>query len=98
MSDHEYLRGVSPDQLAALVFELAAQLHVERTERLALQTALERAGVIAPGATQALADDAALLGSARDQLDRSVRALLRIVTEAGDAKAPLRPEALESVK
>jgi hypothetical protein len=94
MSDHEYLRQVSPDRLAALVFELAAQLHVERTQRLALETVLARAGVIAPGAPEALADDPALLAVAREKLDRSIRALLRIVTETGDAKAPLRPEAL----
>lgn len=94
MSDHQYLRDVSPDRLAALVFELAAQLHVERTQRLALEAVLERAGVLAPGATQALADDSQLLATALEQLDASIRALLRIVTEAGDAKAPLRPEAL----
>jgi hypothetical protein len=94
MSDHEYLRGVSPDQLAALVFELAGQLHVERTQRMALEEVLVRAGVIAAGATEALAEDSALLAATRDKLDASIRALLRILAETGDAKGPLRPEAL----
>ncbi len=94
MSDHEYLQGVSPDRLAALVFELAAQLHVERTQRMALEAALVSAGVIEAGATEALTEDPALLAATREKLDASIRALLRIVTEAGDAKGPLRPEAL----
>jgi hypothetical protein len=94
MSDHEYLRGVSPDRLAALVFELASQLHVERTQRMALEEVLVRAGVIEAGATEKLAEDPALLTATRGKLDTSIRALLRIVTEAGDAQGPLRPEAL----
>ena len=50
MSEHEYLRGISADKLAALVFELAAQLHVERAQRSALERALVEAGVLAEGA------------------------------------------------
>ena len=34
------------DQLTTLIFELASQLHVERTRRLALELALERAGIL----------------------------------------------------
>jgi hypothetical protein len=85
----------SPDneRLAGLVFELASQLHIERTGRIALETALERAGLLAPGAAQALADDPALLALAREGLDRSMRGLMRILTEAADPRAPLRGEA-----
>lgn len=90
MSDHEYLQGVSTDRLAALVFELAAQLHAERAERSALARALVQAGVLAPGAAEAVGPGP----EAAAALDRSIRALLRIATEAGGPEAPLRAEAL----
>jgi hypothetical protein len=88
MSDHEYLQTVSPDRLAGLIFELAAQLHVERAHRMALERALTEAGVLAEGAVLDPGPQAAAA------LDRSVRALLRVVTESGDNQVPLRAEAL----
>jgi hypothetical protein len=86
------------ERLAGLVFELASQLHVERTRRLALETALERAGLLAPGAMDVLADDPALLARAREGLDRSMRGLMRVLTEAADPRAPLRGEAAPSTE
>ena len=81
------------ERLAGLVFELASQLHAERSRRMALEIALERAGLLAPGAADALGEDPALLARSRAGLDRSMRGLMRILTEAADPRAPLRGEA-----
>ncbi|MCA3255659.1 MAG: hypothetical protein INF91_08600 [Alphaproteobacteria bacterium] len=94
MSDMTLLGSTVADRLAGLLFELAAQLHVERTRRLALETALARSGVLQVGSGEALADDPELLAAARAELDRSMERLMRILAEQGDAKAPLRAEAL----
>jgi hypothetical protein len=77
-----------PTRLAALVFELASQLHVERAHRTALEQALLAAGVITPellGQAEVEARDAT-----SQALDRSVRALIRVMAESDDARLPLR--------
>jgi hypothetical protein len=91
--DHVYLEDVSKDQLAALLLELASQLHVERQRRMALETELHRRGILEPAALDALADDRAFSEAARAALNISLRRLLRIMTEAGDPRGPLRAEA-----
>jgi len=92
--EHSFLpAGSTADTLAALVMDLAAQLHVERQARLALEEALSRAGVLPDGAVAALAADPVLLARSRAGLDRSLGRLMRIMTEAGDHTGPLRPEA-----
>jgi hypothetical protein len=78
------------DRLAGLVFELASQLHAERSHRLALERALERAGVIAPAALEAAAAEPALRDRARAEVEASVARLMRVVTESADPRAPLR--------
>jgi hypothetical protein len=82
------------DRLAQLVFDLAAQLHIERQRRLALETLLTRSGAIKPADLEALADDPDFLATARAQLDESQRRLLTILIEAGDRLTPLREETL----
>ncbi|MEC4592157.1 MULTISPECIES: hypothetical protein [Nitrospirillum] len=91
---HPPLPPMAPDaeRLAGLVFELASQLHIERMRRLALETALARVGVIAPGQADALAEDAAVLARSRAELEVSMRKLMRILSESDDPKAPLRGE------
>lgn len=84
--------GAAADTLAALVMDLAAQLHIERQARLALQTALERDGTVTAAAIDPLADDPAFLERARGELDRSMARLMRILKEAGDRTGPLRAE------
>jgi hypothetical protein len=91
--DHAYLGAASQDRLGALLFELASQLHVERQRRIALEAALQRAGVLAPGAIDALAADEAVIVTGRDALDGALRRLMRIMTEAGAPAGPLRDEA-----
>jgi hypothetical protein len=92
--DHTYLPAASIDQVAAMVLELASQLHVERQRRMALEAVLRQRGLLEPADAEALASDEAFLGSARAELDTSLRRLLRIMTEAGDPAGPLRGEAL----
>jgi hypothetical protein len=92
--DHAYLGAVTPDQLAALVFELASQLHVERTRRMALESLLVANGTVDAAALANLATDAAFADATRAALDANLRRLLRIVTADGDRRGPLRPEAL----
>lgn len=92
MSDIGAFGDPQLDRLAALVFELASQLHVERQRRMALETVLVRTGAVDPAALAALADDPAFLASARAELDAALRRLLRPVTEDGDARGPLRAE------
>jgi hypothetical protein len=86
------------ERLAGLVFELASQLQVERSERVALELALERAGVLTPGAVAAVAGDAELRRRSRAELDRSIEKLLRVLTERADARGPLRGEIAPSVQ
>ena len=74
------------DTLAALVMDLAAQLHIERQRRLALEEALTRAGIIADDAIEAMVNDAAFRA-------KSQARLMRIITEHGDRTGPLRDEA-----
>lgn len=93
-TDHEYLRDVTPDRLAALLMELAAQLHAERQHRMALEEVLVRRGAVARDEIEAMAGDADFLGSARSALDANLRRLLRIMAESGDSRGPLRKEAL----
>ncbi len=85
------LPPMQPDigRLTGLVFELAAQLHIERTRRLALETALERAGTLSSGAIEALADDAPLLARSRRELEASMRKLLRVLGDDPDPRTPL---------
>lgn len=93
MSDSEIYGEPDTGRLAALLFELGAQLHVERTQRLALEAALVRAGVLAPDAIAGLAGDPELSRSSRAELDMSMRKLMRVLIETPDVRTPLRGEA-----
>ena len=88
-----FLAAADIDRLAALVFELSAQLHVERHRRMALEQALIAKNVVARGEIDALADDKGFLEAARAEADISLRKLMRILAESGDRQGPLRPEA-----
>ena len=91
-TDRRYLDGVAPDQIAALIFELASQLHVERQRRIAIETQLARAALLDVEALDHAAGDAEVREKGRAELDQSLRRLLRIVTETGDPRGPLRAE------
>ena len=66
--DHRYLTPASVDQVAAMVLELASQLHVERQRRMALEALLVRQGVLDAAAPEALATDEPFLAAARADL------------------------------
>jgi hypothetical protein len=93
MKEPSFLEGADADRLAGLVMELASQLHIERQRRMALEHVLAEKGVVDAAALERLADDPKFLAAARVELDRSLRQMLRIVTESGDKQAPLRAEA-----
>ena len=88
--DHVYLEAVAPDKLAALIFELSSQLHIERRRRIALEAMLERAGVIERSAIDCLSGDGEIAARGDVELDQAMLRLLRIVSEAGAPQGPLR--------
>jgi hypothetical protein len=78
------------ERLTGVVFELASQLHVERVQRVALQLALEKAGLIDAATLLSLTTDAALQRRNRDMLEESIAELLRVLSESADPRRPLR--------
>lgn len=90
MNEREYLRAEDLDRLAELVFELAQQLHVERSRRIALERALiERRALAADEVARAQQSPAAREES-RALLDESLERLMRILAAAGGPESPLR--------
>ena len=81
------------EQLTGLVFELASQLHVERARCIALEGALEEAGVLMPGAPDRAASQPNIRIRAAAALDRAMAGMMRVVTEDADPRTPLRGEA-----
>lgn len=92
LAELTFFRDPDVDKLAALVMDLAAQLHMERQRRMALEAALATEGTLDRARIDALADDPAFLTEARAALDASQARLFAILTERGDRRAPLRPE------
>lgn len=84
---------IDAGKLAALIFELAAQLHIERTRRLALETALQDSGVLLPTQIEAASNTAPFKKSVAEAADAAVLKLLRVLKEPPDPRAPLRCEA-----
>jgi hypothetical protein len=89
--------AAAPDreQLTGLVFELASQLHAERAQRIALQVALERSGLVDAAALQALASDPDVQRRNHDLLEESIAKLLRVLAEAPDPRRPLQETSLD---
>ena len=79
-------------RLAALLFELASQLHLERTHRLALEAALVRRGLVTLADIEAAAENEAFRKKSSEAADLAVRKLLRVLSESPDERAPLRAE------
>jgi hypothetical protein len=80
-------------KLAALIFELAAQLHLERTRRLALEATLAQRGIVMPSDIEMTGAGAAFREEARNTADLAIRKLLRVLSESSDERVPLRGEA-----
>jgi hypothetical protein len=92
VSTHSEFGGLDNATLGALLFELASQLHVERTRRLALEAALAEAGVVAPATIERTGEQAAVHEQAAKAADESVRKLLRVLSDSKDERVPLRAE------
>jgi hypothetical protein len=93
VSGHPELGELDNSKLAGLVFELASQLHIERTRRLALEAALASRGMLTPAEIEAAGADAAFRDRASAEADLSIRRLLRVLSDSADERAPLRAEA-----
>lgn len=92
MSAHSEFGGLDNATLGALILELASQLHVERTRRLALEVALAEAGIVALAAIEKAGAHAALREQAAKAADESIRKLLRVLSDSKDERVPLRAE------
>jgi hypothetical protein len=93
VSAHPEFGELNNATLAALLFELASQLHIERTQRLALQAALTSKGIITSVAIEAAGADAAFREEVGKAADQSIRKLLRVLSESPDERVPLRSQA-----
>lgn len=93
MSERPEFGELDNAALAALLFELASQLHVERARRLALEAALAQRGLLRPEQIEAAGSDAACLDAAMQAANVSIRKLLRTLAESSDPRAPLCAEA-----
>lgn len=80
------------DGLAAMVLELAAQLHVERARVRALEHHLRALAPVPDGPLTLPAEAAGPRAELAADLRRSVAALLAAAAEQDDARAPLRHE------
>jgi hypothetical protein len=92
VSAHPEFGGLDNATLGALILELASQLHVERTRRLALEAALADAGVVGPATIEKTGEQAALREQAAKAADQSIRKLLRVLSDSKDERVPLRAE------
>jgi hypothetical protein len=92
VSTHPEFGGLDNAALGALVLELASQLHVERTRRLALEAALADAGLVTPATIETTGGQAALREQAAKAADQSIRKLLRVLSDSKDERVPLRAE------
>lgn len=90
------LGGIDNSRLAALVFELASQLHVERARRLALEATLSRLGILQVAQIEAAASDPDYRRQTAQLADEAIRRLLRVLTESSDERKPLRGGAPQS--
>ena len=73
------------EQLTTLAFELASHLHVERTRRIALELALERAGILGRDAIAEVGQQAEVRDASLIAAEHSLGKLLQAVTEASVA-------------
>ncbi|HEX8757302.1 MAG TPA: hypothetical protein VF745_13270 [Steroidobacteraceae bacterium] len=85
--------GIDNSHLAALVFELASQLHVERARRLALEATLTRLGILDASQIEAAADGPSYRQQTALLADEAIRRLLEVLSESSDERKPLRAEA-----
>jgi hypothetical protein len=96
MSAHPEFGELDNAKLAALLFELASQLHIERTRRLALESALASSGAVTPAMIETAGGTASFRATSADAADLSIRKLLRVLSESNDERVPLRAEARDN--
>lgn len=92
MSAQREFGEIDNAMLAALLFELASQLHIERTRRLALEAALISGGLVTQSKIEAASENAPFRDRANNAADLSVRKLLRVLSDSANVRTPLRDE------
>ena len=95
MSDDPLAPDLDSNRLAALVFELASQLHAERSARMALEAALIRAGITTEIEINQAAEASLTRETVAASLARSMLKLMRVLRESDDPRTPTRHEAEE---
>jgi hypothetical protein len=95
MSDDPLAPDLDSNRLAALVFELASQLHAERSARMALEAALIRAGITTEIEINQAAEAPLTRETVAASLARSMLKLMRVLRESDDPRTPTRHEAEE---
>ncbi|MDB5366885.1 MAG: hypothetical protein JWM77_2812 [Rhodospirillales bacterium] len=95
MSDDPLAPDLDSGRLAALVFELASQLHAERSARIALEAALIRAGITTEIEINQAAEAPLTRETVAAALARSMLKLMRVLRESDDPRTPTRHEAEE---
>lgn len=83
---------IGTSALAALVFEIASQLHAERSARLALQAAMLEKGLVSERDIERMGEDAQFRRHTCEAADDAVRRLIRTLSESSDERAPLRTD------
>jgi hypothetical protein len=94
MTDLRFFTTSDLYSLVALTFELAAQLHEERSQRIALEGRLEEAGVLSARDLEAPPAPAAQ-DRTRAALETSMSGIIRVLAESGPPEHPIRDEARE---
>lgn len=87
--EYRYLGADDIDQVVALVFELAGQLHEQRARLIAVERALEGARHEVPHHPFEHGDPAAQVDR---ELQESLDGLFAVLREVDDARRPLRSE------
>jgi hypothetical protein len=91
-AETNYLASDQVAKLFDLILQLASEVHVVTQRLSALEALLVRSGALSSGQLDAFipsSDEKTEFDARRDQL---LQGLLRVVTEAGPAEHPLRPE------
>ena len=95
LQDLNFFDDPNLDRTVGLVFELASQLHVERQRRMALETLLLDKNIIKKNDMDTMTVNTDFMAISNQNLDQSLRQLMRVITEKGDETGPLRAEMLD---
>lgn len=88
----DYFGSPHVSKLVDLCLQLSAEVHVTTQRQRALELLLVRSGVLGADALERFEPDDAERNQLDDAREALVQRILRIMTEAGPAEHPLRPQ------